>query len=52
MFDLDDVGAVVAEQHGGDRRGVHRADIEDADPVQGAVVQWRRDVAIVSHRCS
>jgi hypothetical protein len=31
VLHLDDVGAEIAEQHGGDRRGIHRADIEDTD---------------------
>ena len=31
VLDLDDVCAEVAEQHRGDRSGVHGADVEDAD---------------------
>jgi hypothetical protein len=48
VLHLDDVGAEVTEQHGCDRRGVHRADVEDADPAQGAV-NGRALVWIVIH---
>ena len=36
VLDLDDVGAVVAEQHGGDRGGVDGAKVEDPDAGQGS----------------
>jgi hypothetical protein len=37
VFDLDDVGAPVAEQHGGDRRGVNGAKVEHPQTGQRAV---------------
>jgi hypothetical protein len=36
VLDLEHVGAHVAEQHRRDRRGVHRAHVEDLDPVERA----------------
>ena len=39
VFDLDHVGAPVAEQHGGDRGRVDGAKVEDPQPRQGAV-RW------------
>ena len=39
VLDLDHVGAVVAEQHRGDRRGVDRAQVEHADAVRAARAQ-------------
>ena len=36
VLDLDDVGAPVAEQHRGDRRGVDRAQVQDPQPGQRA----------------
>ena len=35
VLDLDHVGAVVAQQHGGDRGGVHRAQVQHPDAGQG-----------------
>ena len=42
VFDLDHVGAHVAEQHRGDRCGVDGTDVEHPDAVQRAavVVGW------------
>ncbi len=34
VLDLEDISAVVPQEHRGDRRGVHRADVEYADAVQ------------------
>src|SRR3712207_7749433 len=46
VFDLDHVGAVVAEQHRGDRRRVHRAHVEHPDAGQWSprLPTWGRRV--------
>src|SRR6202011_5287044 len=36
VLDLDHLGAVVAEQHGGDRGGVHGPQVQDPDAGQRA----------------
>ena len=37
VLDLEHVGAVVAEQHRGDRRGVNRSQVQDADARERAL---------------
>ena len=35
-LDLDDLGALVGQQHGAERTGQHLREVDDADPVEGA----------------
>ena len=35
-FDLDDLGALVGQQHGAEGTGQHLREVDDADAVEGA----------------
>jgi len=44
-LDLDDIGAEVGQQHGGERPGQHAADVDDADAFQGEPIGHGATVA-------